>query len=173
MAVDLCRLMAPVLAFTAEEIWQELEALRGRPRFASRSVHAETFPEAVVPELDASLLARWDRLLPLREEVARALEAARRERTIGSSLDAWVTITADAETLAFLRTFEPGLRFLLITSGVSLLEGKALAVTVVRAPGVKCERCWSFTEDVSADLEVPGACARCAAHVHDILAEAR
>ena len=71
LAVDLCRLMAPVLAFTAEEIWQELEALRGRPRFASRSVHAETFPEAVVPELDASLLARWDRLLPLREEVAR------------------------------------------------------------------------------------------------------
>ena len=84
-----------------------------------------------------------------------------------------MTITADPETLAFLRTFEPDLRFLLITSGVSLVEGKALRVTVARAPGVKCERCWSFTEDVSADPEVPGACARCAAHVRDILAEAR
>ena len=61
LAVDLCRLMAPVLAFTAEEIWQELEALAGRPRFGTRSVHAETFPEAVVAEVDVALLARWER----------------------------------------------------------------------------------------------------------------
>jgi isoleucyl-tRNA synthetase len=146
--------------------------LGGRPRFGRRSVHAETFPEAVVPEVDAALLARWERLTAIREEVARALEAARRARTLGSSLEARVTIRADADTLAFLRSFEPGLRFLFITSGVALQEGAALAVEVTRAPGTKCERCWSITEDVGADPELPGVCARCAAHVREILTEA-
>ena len=75
------------------------------------------------------------------------------------------------DTLDFLRSFEPGLRFLFITSGVSLVRGEALAARVARAPGTKCERCWSYTEDVGADPEVPGVCARCAAHVRDILAE--
>ncbi|HEX5044889.1 MAG TPA: isoleucine--tRNA ligase [Candidatus Polarisedimenticolaceae bacterium] len=173
LAVDLCRLMAPVLAFTAEEIWQELEALAGRPRFGTRSVHAETFPEAVVPEVDPALLARWDRLAGIREEVARALEGARRARTLGSSLEARVTVRGDADTLAFLRSFEPGLRFLFITSGVDLAEGPALEVDVTRAPGTKCERCWSITEDVGADPDLPGTCARCAAHVREILTEAR
>jgi isoleucyl-tRNA synthetase len=162
-----------VLAFTAEEIWQELEALAGRPRFGTRSVHAETFPEPAVPDVDAGLLARWERLLPVREEVARALETARRARTIGSSLEAKITIGADADTLAFLRSFEPGLRFLLLTSAVSLEEGAALSVEVTRAPGTKCERCWSFTEDVGTDPELPGVCARCAANVREILTEAR
>jgi isoleucyl-tRNA synthetase len=173
LAEDLCRLMAPVLSFTAEEVWQELEALRGRPRFGDRTVHAETFPGPAVPAPDPELLARWDRLVAVRDEVGKALEAARRERTIGGSLEAEVRIAADPDTLALLRSFEPGLRFLLITSGVALSEGPALSVEVARARGAKCERCWSYTEDVGADAELPGACARCAAHVREILAEAR
>ncbi len=173
LATDLSRLMAPLLCFTAEEVWQELEAIRGGERWGERSVHAETFPEPRPLPADEGLLERWSRLIPVREEVLKALEAARAARKIGSGLEAEVVLDCPAELEEFLRSFGEGLRFFFLTSGVRLgkAEGEGrfesqaipgLAVAVRPAPGRKCERCWHRTEDVGADPAWPDICARCA-----------
>jgi len=177
LATDLCRLMAPVLCFTADEIWQELEALHGRDRWTGATVHAERFPEPLEVPPDAELLARWERFGELRDEISKVLEAARRDGRIGSSLEARVRLEAAPEDDALLRALGEPLRFLLIVSGVELErvgEGgvrservPGLAIEVDRALGTKCARCWNFTTDVDSDPELPGACARCAAHVRE------
>ena len=172
MATAVAKLAAPILCFTAEEVWQELEVLQGRPRWGTASVHTELFPEPSTVPADPALLARWDRLAQLREVVMKALEAARAEKRIGGSLEAQVAIWGPEETLQFLRSFGDELRFLFITSAVTF-GGTAdeVAVTVLKAVGEKCQRCWNYTTDVSSDPEWPGACARCAAAVRQILAE--
>ena len=179
MAMDLSRLMAPVLAFTAEEVWQELEALHGRRRLDASSIHAQRFPDALGEAEDARLLARWDRLVDLRDEVAKALEIARAAKRIGTSLEAKVRIEAPAEVSAFLQSFGPELRFVFITSGVEFSavgngahrseRVAGLAVEVLSADGTKCERCWNYTTDVGGDRDHPGVCARCAEAVREIL----
>jgi isoleucyl-tRNA synthetase len=116
---DVARLAAPILCFTAEEIWQELEALRGRPRWDASSVHAEVFPDPSNLPAEPDLLARWDRLASIRETAMKALEEARAAKTIGSSLEAQVAISGPEETLTFLRSFGEELRFLFLTSGVT------------------------------------------------------
>jgi isoleucyl-tRNA synthetase len=165
LAHDLTRLMAPVLCFTAEEVWQELEALEGRARWDASTVHASVFPDPLGVADAPELLARWERLIAVREEVAKALEAARVAKTIGGSLEAQVAITGAPDLVAFLRTFGEDLRFLFLTSGVTLAsspDGAPTTVAVSRASGDKCQRCWSFTTDVGSDPEVPEVCARCA-----------
>jgi isoleucyl-tRNA synthetase len=184
LASDLSRLMAPVLCFTSEEVWQELEALSGRPRWGDATVHAQVFPEPLALPADPALLARWEKLAAVREDVMKALEEARAAKKIGSSLEARVDLWVDDETRAFLRSFGEELRFIFITSQVDLapaerepadllasrsIEGMTVNVRV--ALGTKCLRCWSYTEDVGSDPSIPGACARCAAAVHDILAK--
>jgi isoleucyl-tRNA synthetase len=172
MASEIARLAAPILCFTAEEVWQELEALSGRPRWDASSVHAQLFPEASALPADADLLARWDRLASIREVVMKALEEARASKTIGSPLEAQVAISGPADALAFLRSFGDELRFLFLTSGVTFdAPATDLAVRVDRAKGTKCQRCWNYTEDVGDDPEWPAACARCARAVRLILAE--
>jgi len=172
MASKVARLAAPILCFTAEEIWQELEALAGRPRWETSSVHAQVFPEPSALPADPELLARWDRLASIREVVMKALEAARVEKRIGGSLEAQVAISGPEETLGFLRSFGDDLRFLFLTSGVTFGAAAAtVAVTVLAANGAKCQRCWNYTEDVGQDPEWPGACARCSRAVRLILAE--
>ncbi len=172
MAVDISRLAAPILCFTAEEIWQELEALQGRERWADASVHAQVFPEPSAVPADPRLQERWDRMASLREIVMKALEEARVAKTIGSSLEAQVAISGPDETLSFLRSFGDDLRFLFLTSGVTFgASADAVTVTVLPAEGTKCQRCWNYTNDVGSDAAWPGACARCARAVHLILAE--
>ncbi len=182
LAMDLCRLMAPILSFTAEEVWQELEACHGRERWARATVHAERFPEALPVAEDRDLVERWERLLGFREEVSKALEIARAAKRIGSSLEAKVRVLASAEDEAFLRSFGADLRFFLITSGVEFggvgegaFRSEAIpgfAVEVLRADGAKCERCWNYTTDVGSDAEWPSVCARCAGAVREIAASA-
>ena len=180
MAHDLCRLMAPVLCFTAEEVWQHLQALAGQLPWTEQTVHAATFPEPLdLPQ--AKTLERWDRLIRIRDEVNKPLESARRDKQIGTSLGARVVIQADDETVEFLRSFGEDLRFLFIVSAVdfgTVGDGayrseaiESLAVEVCEAPGSKCSRCWNYTTDVGADADWPEVCARCAAHVREILSE--
>lgn len=178
LAMDLCRLMAPILSFTAEEIWQELEALHGRPRWADSTVHAQRFPEPSGAGQDRALAERWERLLGFRIEVQKALEVERASKRIGGSLEAKVRIDAPGESEAFLRTFGEGLRFLFITSGVEfgpvgsaafVSESiPALKIEVLPADGTKCQRCWNFTRDVGSDESWPQVCARCAEAVREI-----
>jgi isoleucyl-tRNA synthetase len=155
-AQDLLRLLAPVLSFTAHEAWKHLP---GRP---SGSVFEAGFPHREAPADAAALLDRYGRLLAVREEVLKALEAARRDKHIGSGLEARVTVRAEGDTLARLRAAAAELPALLIVSGVELAEGP-LQVTVARAPGKKCERCWVWSEDVGASGAHPTVCGKCAA----------
>ena len=120
-------------------------------------------------------------LLYLRDEVAKALEIARDEKRIGSSLAAKVRIEAPENTRVFLESFGTDLRFLFITSGVEFGAGgdgafrseriPGLSVEVLRADGSKCERCWNYTTDVGTDPDYAGICARCSEAVREILSQ--
>jgi isoleucyl-tRNA synthetase len=157
------RLLAPVLAFTADEIW---EALPGR---RAPSVHLTEFPEAETREGDKELLARWERLLEIRSVVQKALEEKRNEKVIGASLEAKVTLDATGETLELLRQYEEQLPAIFIVSQVAVEEGggRDLQVSVGRADGLKCERCWNYSESVGNDARYPTLDERCVRQVEE------
>ncbi len=113
--------------------------------------------------MDAGIDARWDRLRVIRDEVNRALEASRQDKVIGTSLQAHVRLAAGGDDAALLAQYEAELPMLLIVSQVTLAAGEAggLAVSVTRADGHKCERCWRTVPDVSSDGPFTGLCSRC------------
>ncbi len=160
----LARLLAPLTVFTADEIW---ESIPGALQEAA-SVHLTVFPAYEAAWADVALLQRYEKLFELRGTVMKALEEARNAKLIGAGLEARVTITADAETKAFLASFGEQLKFTLIVSAVELAEGAALSVKVDKAGGTKCERCWHYTVDVGADTRYPGACGRCAGNLDEL-----
>ncbi|MBM4124484.1 MAG: isoleucine--tRNA ligase [Nitrospira sp.] len=162
--VTLTKLMAPVLSFTAEEIWRVLPAsaqgTTDRP-----SVHLASFPEPVPQWTNAELAQRWERLVEIRTVVQGALEAQRRDKVIGSSLEAHVRLRAGRERYDFLRPYEADLPTLFIVSQVSVSQGEdpneGLAVTVAKSEHAKCERCWNYRASVGACAEHPTLCDRC------------
>jgi isoleucyl-tRNA synthetase len=162
----LSRLLAPVLAFTADEIWENIPGAIDE----ARSVHLAEFPGYEESWRDGELLKRYDRLFEIRGAVMKALEEARNAKLIGAGLEAKITITAPSETKAFLESFGEELRFVFIVSLVELREGAELGVKVAEASGMKCERCWHYTTDVGADARYPGACRRCATNLSAMLA---
>ena len=173
----LTRWLAPILVFTAEEVW--------RTRFgeAAASVHLEQFPDVPAAWRDAALAETWRKVREVRRVVTGALELARRDKVIGSSLQAAPVVhVADAA----LRTILEGVDFaeVCITSGLTLsaepapadafrLEDvPAVAVVVVPAGGEKCQRCWMVLEDVGRDPAHPDLCPRCTEVVGHLAAEA-
>jgi isoleucyl-tRNA synthetase len=155
----LARLLAPILPFTADEIWRHLPGAR------SASVHLEDFP-AVDRFLDSELLGTWERLLAVREQVTAALEEQRREKVIGTSLGAKVVVTAAGPIVTVLDRYRDLLPTLFIVSDVGLHLGAAegqdqVSVTVEKAPGVKCARCWRVVSAIRTEPEWAGICDRC------------
>ncbi len=173
----LARLMAPVLCFTSEEVWQALLGRRpGDP--IDESIHTLEFPQALDLPPDDGIDARWERLLDMREVVLKALEVARTDGRIGTSLEAHVVLEAAGERLELLRHYSGFLKDLFIVSEVTLRapsrppesddETAPLLVSVDRASGSKCERCWHITTDVGRDAEFKTLCARCGRAVRAI-----
>jgi isoleucyl-tRNA synthetase len=166
----LARMLAPILVFTADEIWENLPA-EGEQRAAS--VHIAKFP---VPggEREADLAENWKRLFEIRDVVLRALEEERVAKTIGSSLEAKVELGASGDTFQFLKKYETGLRYLFIVSQVVVSERESgdLQVAVTRADGQKCERCWNYSTRVGEFEHYPTVCERCAAALAEIEAGA-
>ena len=162
--VAMTKLMAPVLSFTAEEIWRVLAAQTGGHLGVS-SVHLSVFPEVQPQWQDAALAQRWDRLLGYRTQVQGVLEGSRRDKTIGSSLEATVEIRADADTYEFLQPYRKDLATLFIVSQVTLVAGgeamSQLAVAATKSSFGKCERCWNYREAVGKDADHPTLCDRC------------
>jgi isoleucyl-tRNA synthetase len=163
----LVRLLAPILSFTCEEIWRSLGH--------TESVHLAYFPEAAelsagIPDAQRAKLADWDRLMALRPEVTKPLEAARQANLIGAPLEARVKIIADETTFALLDAHRRELAGLFIVSQVELTNsGTApIAVEVERAVGGKCERCWKFVSDIGADADLPTVCGSCAGAVKEM-----
>ncbi|MBA3600177.1 MAG: isoleucine--tRNA ligase [Acidobacteria bacterium] len=160
----LCRLLAPILAFTADEAFENL------PNQTLESVHLTEFPK--VSGTDASkLLTDWERIFSIRDEVLKSLEAARGAKVIGSSLEAKVILTADKETTRFLIAYYEDLRYIFIVSQVEIHEGDALKVEIQKADGAKCERCWNYSVRVGESEKYPTACERCVAALTEIEAK--
>jgi isoleucyl-tRNA synthetase len=162
----LVRLLAPVLSFTADEVWRFL------PGQSEKSVHLTEFPSLNTEWKNDNLAARWDRIIKVRSDVSKALELARVDKTIGHSLDAAVTITAQPELLGFLREYEAELQSIFIVSKAVTaiaIDGESwasetiegLKIQVTAAPGEKCERCWCFSEELGTDVEHPAICPTC------------
>lgn len=167
--LDLVVMIAPVLSFTMEEVWQFMK----KPASMPESVFMMPWPECKEEYIDEALESKWDNFIEIRSEITRVLEGARRAKTIGHSLDAKVELHATGEALAILRSVEGDLATLLIVSQAKLVEGLAggveatgredLKVTVQAAEGEKCERCWIYSDTVGKAAEHPTVCARCAA----------
>jgi isoleucyl-tRNA synthetase len=166
LADGLARLLAPVLPVTAEQLWKVLPGTR------EPSVHLAVFPRAEALEAMAAGVptADWERLLGIRSEVNTAIEAQRKAKVLGNSLLASVRLTASGADLALLRQYEASLPALLIVSHVDIAEGATgspVAVSVGKASGAKCERCWRIVSEVSGESGREGLCSRCV----DALAE--
>lgn len=155
----LTRLLAPVLVFTAEEIWKYLPH---RKEDNPESVMLNDWPKVNPAYENKELEVKWDKLLEVRDAVLKALEEARNQKLIGQSLQANVILKAKGELLEFLKENEDLLPLVFITSQVEIKEGDAeLEVEVALAEGEKCERCWIYSDTVGKDDEHPTLCARC------------
>jgi len=152
------RWMAPFLSFTAEEAW----ALAGKSP-SKPSIFMETYCSFDAPDTD--LLAKWERIHAIRDAVNKEIEAVRGTGTVGSSLQANVTVTVAAADHALLSTLGDDLRFVLITSAATLTEGSELQVIVTPSTATKCERCWHWRDDVGVDTAHPTICGRCTSNL--------
>jgi len=160
-------LMAPILSFTAEEIWSFI------PKINSESIFLHSWPQANPAWLDANLEARWDRIGHVRDEVLKALEAARKKKEIGHPLDAKVILSVEGELFQFLKQYETEWTQIFIVSQVELAASlpnaayesqavKGLKIAVSNAEGKKCERCWNYSLEVGQNATHPTLCGRCA-----------
>lgn len=171
----LVRLMAPILSFTADEVWPYMPAEGRGP-----SVHADLFFPVKEEYLDPALAERWEALIKVRREVTRALELARKEKRIGHSLDSVVTLGVSSELEAALTPFKDQLRSIFIVSSARLApleqvdmnlaceEVEGLRVLVAETTEPKCERCWIHDSTIGEDANHPGICRRCSRALQDM-----
>lgn len=168
----LVRLLAPMMSFTADEVWQYLPKVDNRPP----SVHLSEFwseAELATDAGDSAELAQlrsdWQTLYRTREEVLKALEAARNAKLIGSGLEAKVTLAVPESIYPVLKKYESELRYIYLVSAVELQAAPAsngaegMKVEVSRAAGKKCERCWNYSVHVGENASYPTLCERCSA----------
>jgi isoleucyl-tRNA synthetase len=161
------RWMAPFLSFTAEEAWQVLGT--------SESIFMETywqFPPLPQGEgrgegiPDAALLAKWNRIREIRDAVNKDIEILRAEGKVGASLQANVALTVNADDHALLASLGEDLKFVFITSTLTLAKGNELSIQVIPSSAAKCERCWHYRDDVGIDPAHPTICGRCTSNLH-------
>jgi isoleucyl-tRNA synthetase len=157
IADGLARLLAPILPVTADELWRHLPGTR------EASVHLADFPKGVDRLGDDELNGRWQQLIAIRNDVNRVLETARQAKEIGTSLGARVALTAGGEAARLLQRYEADLPMLFIVSQVALDTSgpEGVSVSVTRAEGEKCERCWRVLPALAGDPDSPGLCSRC------------
>ncbi len=179
----LLKWLAPILCFTADEAWVEYRGIRGETGKAD-CVHLETFPEGFAALRDEALAAKWETIREVRSVITGALEIARAEKRIGSSLEAapvlHIADPALVEALAGADMAEVA-----ITSGLTVTDApapagaftldqvKGVAVVVERAKGKRCARSWRYTEDVGSDPAFPDVSARDAAALRELEAAGR
>ena len=177
--------MAPILSFTAQEIWQALPlpASGERDEFVFTGVwfdgltKQESKQEENTDSVDELGNEYWTELLTVRGEVNRALEQARKDKSVGKALEAQVTLFATADLAAKLTKLGDELRFVLITSKATIetvtaapenaleTEIEGLWLSVAPAEGIKCERCWHVTTDISESEKHPTICGRCITNI--------
>ncbi|MBV9675583.1 MAG: isoleucine--tRNA ligase, partial [Acidobacteriaceae bacterium] len=183
----LARLLAPILSFTCEEVWKHshpslldsggaVSVKNGHPPSDSGSIHLQYFPQpedlgSALGALQRKQAADWDELVPVRDQVLKALDTARDDKVIGSSLEAAVLLRAGGDLYNLLKQYAADLPTWFIVSQVELQQGQesSLEIRVERARGDKCERCWKYKMDVGSNEEFPTVCAHCASVLPDFL----
>src|SRR6266567_1023996 len=155
----LVRLVAPILSFTADEVWDYLPPVAGR----EASVHLAQFPEPeeVFSQDPTAQLEEWKQLFQVRDKAMAALEEARQAKRIGKGLEADLEIAASGDLLSLLKFHAAGLKEYLNVSGVRVVEGAEFAVTALPASGSKCARCWNFMPEVAPYGIWQNVCTRC------------
>ncbi len=164
---SLTRLMAPILPFTAEDVWKHIPGATQK----HASIHMAEFIRFGLP-MQPELDPYWEILFNVREDVSKALELARADKLIGNSLQAEVLISAPEKTQKVLQKYEKDLPAFFIVSKASLTDNlpdnfhtgtspEKIRVAVLPAPGRKCERCWNYSETVGEDRNDPSICGRC------------
>ncbi len=154
------KLMAPILSFTAEEVWQAIN------HDADDSIMLHTWQPLPVLADEAALLDKWSKIRGYRADVTRALEELRIDGKIGSSLQAEVTLHADGEKFDILNSLADDLRFVFICSKTTLVRASEEKVECAPLTHAKCERCWHVRDDVGADPQHPEICGRCVSNLH-------
>ncbi len=163
----LVRMCSPILTFTCEEVWKNIAGNKNESIF----LNTLTVPDYTNENLDK----KWSKILPIRDEILKALEKARKDKFVGSSLEASIGIFASGDAYFDVRDNTELLKMLTIVSDLQILEVvpenseyafksseiSGLIITVNKAPGQKCERCWTFRESVGDNREHPTICARC------------
>jgi isoleucyl-tRNA synthetase len=168
IAEALVRLVAPLLSFTADEIWRYLPPVGNR----LPSVHLELFPkpENLTATIDAGLMSDWQSLLAMRDEALKSLEEARKAKLIGKALDARLVLQVPEAMGPLLARYQGSLKELLNVSQVEVVSGPGaeVVVTTLPAEGKKCERCWNYSVHVGEDWRWPTVCERCSAALEQI-----
>ena len=162
----LARLLAPILPITTDELWRALPGTR------DDSVHLADFPADLDQWRDDALVERWRQLIQIREGVNSALESQRQQKVIGTPLEARVRLTARNGVQTLLERYASDLPMLFIVSQVTVDErptsdDTGLAVSVERADGTKCVRCWRYVNDISTEPAYAGICGRCVGAVSE------
>ena len=177
IAEAMTRWMAPILSFTAQEIWQALPVIEGKAR--DEFVFTDVWFDGLVKTQSSSQFNNeyWDQILQVRGAVNRAIETARKDKVVGKGLEASVTLHATAELADSLTQLEDELRFVLITSNAEIkvvtsaptealeTDVDGLWLSVSTSTGAKCERCWHITDDIGQDETHPELCGRCITNV--------
>ena len=160
IAEALTRLIAPILSFTADEVWPLLPHVENR----EPSVHLALFPDLadIIPGNESALLSDWARLLQFRESVLGKLEDLRAAKVIGKPLEAVVTLRPVPQDTALLETYSAALPELFNVSEVYLRIANGPVTSVARSTQTKCDRCWRYVPDVAANPNYPSVCLRCA-----------
>jgi isoleucyl-tRNA synthetase len=156
------RWMAPFLSFTAEEAWAVLGEAGKVP--AKQTIFLETY--AQLPTADEALLTKWARIREIREAVNKDIETLRAAGQVGASLQAEVTLSVNPADYALLKSLGEDLKFVFITSAVTLLAADVQAIAVKPSEATKCERCWHYQQDVGSVAEHPTLCGRCASNLY-------
>jgi isoleucyl-tRNA synthetase len=151
---------APVMVFTCEEAWEQRHAGKG-------SVHLQQFPMTPEGWLNPAVAGKWETIFNARKAVTEALEIERREKRIGSSLEASVEISAPAALLKAFDSEDPSEIFITSGARLSAASGETISVASSRAAGVKCARSWKYFDPKTADPEFPDITSRDAAAVRE------
>jgi isoleucyl-tRNA synthetase len=164
------QLLAPILTFTADEIWAAMPQYAGKVQ----SVHLTQFPEVDNRCVNPALAERWKNMITIRGEISKVIEAARQGKVIGHSLDAAVALSLPEKLMAELQGREEDMRALLIVSQLQFADldelteptaseaVEGLLISVSKAQGQKCNRCWIYSPTVGENTEHPAICQRCA-----------
>ena len=153
------RMISPILAYTSDEIWKYMPH---KDTDDVESIIFNSMPEQISVDVSDDFMETWEKIHKLRDDVKKEIEVLVKDKTIKGSLEAKVTLTASGEYLEFLNSISKEIKPALIVSEVEICEGDGdLKITVEKAEGEKCERCWSISRTVGMNNVHPTLCDRC------------